>query len=249
MKDPQAKLGLVDGRRWDATLDDLNAVAVPQDRGHCVAVPYVTLVDALKASVSRSGFSIESEAFALTRSGKRMRGFVTCSERSDEDWSLIIGVRSSYDGSCIPGLVVGSIVLECGNIAFHDEVEPNMRRKQTLGLLRDLPDLMYEMTLASKIAKQGVSADIQAMSGKEMQQRDVDGLVAHAIAVKAITDSEASVVRAWYDDMRPEIYGDHTAWCLFNSFTAVMEDQPPFLQLRNTLRITKVFREAVANPN
>jgi hypothetical protein len=226
-------------------MEDLSAVPIPAGRGCYVSLPYVDLVTQVHAEVRRVGLMVDEERYALSRSGARMAGCITCGERTDKEWSLVIGLRSSYDGSIAPCLVVGSHVWSCDNIAFHEVIAP-FKRRQTLGLFRDLISVAAGMVASANSAKIRVAAGIDAMRERTLDERAVRHLVGRAVEGGAITAGKVSRVRERYVEMRPEIYGDCTAWCLFNSFTVVMGDDSPWRLMRNTLRLTNVFLEGIS---
>ena len=73
-----------------------------------------------------------------------MFGVLSCRNGlPDRDHCLALGIRSSYDRSLAVGLVAGSRVFCCDNLAFSGEV--TMHRKHTVNVFRDLPDLIYRM--------------------------------------------------------------------------------------------------------
>jgi hypothetical protein len=67
-----------------------------------------------------------------------------------------------------------------------------------------------------------------------------------AVRGGALPASRLPKVLEYYEGMRPEEFGENTAWSLFNSFTAVTGSQAPWRQMEGTLRLTKVFREALS---
>ncbi len=229
---------------WEATLADLAAVPVPESTESYVPVPYPRLVEELKLHIPRFGLAVEDERYALAREGKQCFGVLTCRNGQVADWGLVIGLRSSYDRSLAVDLVCGSRVFVCDNLAFHGETK--VSRKHTANVFRDLPDLMYRMLADVAAMKSHLALEIERMKGVTLTSERAHHLMVLVIRDGALPASRLPKVLEYYEEMRPEAFGERTAWSLFNSFTAVTGQQPPWRQMESTLRLTKVFRGALS---
>lgn len=229
---------------WTATQGDLASVPVPESTPSYVAVPYPRLVEEVKLHIPRFGLKVEDERYALGREGNQMFGVLTCSNGHVADWALAIGLRSSYDRSLAVDLVAGSRVFVCDNLAFHGETKTT--RKHTVHVFRDLPDMIYNMLSGVAAMKTRMSGEIESMKAKQLTPELAHHLMVQAVRKNALPASKLPKVIDHFDDMHPENFGDKTAWSLFNSFTGVIGAQSPQLQMDNTLRLSSVFREALA---
>ena len=229
---------------WEATKADLAAVPVPEATESYVPVPYMRLIEELKLHIPRFGLTVEDERYALAREGKQCFGVLTCRNGRAADWGLAIGLRSSYDRSLAVDLVSGSRVFVCDNLAFHGETQ--VSRKHTVKVFRDLPDLMYRMLADVSLMKARLAAEIERMKATSLTPEHAHHLMILAVRGGALPASRLPKVLEYYEEMRPEEFGERTAWSLFNSFTAVTGRQAPWLQMESTLRLTKVFREALS---
>src|SRR5437763_654904 len=129
---------------WTADLNALAAVPLPPSTDSYVPVPYIRLLEEVKLQLPRFGLAVSREEYGLAREGQQMFGVLSCRNgRPDADYCLAIGLRSSYDCSLSVGLVAGSRVFCCDNLAFSGEVQA--ARKHTVNVLRDLPDMVYRM--------------------------------------------------------------------------------------------------------
>lgn len=98
---------------WEATKADLASVPVP----------YPRFVEELELHMPRFGLTISEERFALARDGQQMFGVLSCTNgHPDADFCLTIGLRNSYERSLAVGLVAGTRVFCCDNLAFSGEV-------------------------------------------------------------------------------------------------------------------------------
>lgn len=229
---------------WDATFADLASVPVPEPTESYCPVPYARLCEEVKLHIPRFGLKVEDERYALAREGNQMFGVLTCRNGHVADWALAIGLRSSYNRSLSVQLVAGSRVFVCDNLAFHGESQ--VSRKHTVNVFRDLPDLIYRMLGAVSSMKDRMASEIERMKSRHLDEPMAHHLMVRAIRGGAISASRLPKVIEYWDDMLPENFGDRTAWSLFNSFTAVGGQQPPWQQIESTLRLTKVFREVLS---
>jgi hypothetical protein len=230
---------------WNATPGDLASVSVPEETGSYKPVPYGRFVEEVKLHIPRFNLTVESEDYALARDGNQMFGVLTCRNGHVADWALAIGLRSSYDRSLAVQLVAGSRVLVCDNLAFHGETQ--VSRKQTVNVFRDLPTLIYDMLSSVSVMKERMTAEIEGMKETEIDDRLAHHLMVHAVRKGALPASKLPKVIEQYDSMDCQEFRDRNAWSLFNSFTGVIGQQPPWLQMDNTLRLTSAFREAIAH--
>jgi hypothetical protein len=230
---------------WQATLADLACVPLPESTESYVPVPYTRLIEELKIHIPRFGLTVEDERYALAREGKQCFGVLTCRNGHTADWGLALGVRSSYDRSLAVDLVSGSRVFVCDNLAFHGETHAS--RKHTTNVFRDLPDLMYRLLADVSSMKARLAEEIERMKAARLTAERAHHLMILAIRGGALPASRLPKILEHYEGMRPEEFGERTAWSLFNSFTAVTGQQVPWLQMESTLRLTKVFREALSN--
>lgn len=223
---------------WEATVGDLASVAVPEPTDSYVPVPYQRFVEEVKLQIPRFGLRIESERFALAREGNQMFGVLSCRNGHTDDWCLAIGLRSSYDRSLAVGLVAGSHVFVCDNLAFHGESE--VSRKHTINVFRDLPDLIYRMLHGVAALKSLIEKDIRRMKQSPVSEAAANHLMVLAIRSNALPASRLPKLLEMWDRA-----SDRTAWDLYNAFTGIQKSRSPREQIESTLRLTKVFREAL----
>jgi hypothetical protein len=138
------------------------------------------------------------------------------------------------------GLVAGTRVFCCDNLAFSGEV--GMNRKHTANVFRDLPDLIYRMLSQVTVLKARTDEEIAGMKVSPMSP-----VCAHHIMVAAIRAGVTpasrlpKILEAW-DEPKHEEFGPRIAWSLFNAFTEVLKAGPPRQQMEGSLRLTSLFR-------
>lgn len=229
---------------WSATRADLASVEVPEPTESYVPVPYGRLVEEIHLHLPRFGLTAEDERYALAREGNQMFGVLTCLNGHVADWSLAVGLRSSYDRSLAVQLVAGSRVFVCDNLAFHGETQ--VSRKHTANVFRDLPSLIYDMLMSVSRMKENLAVEIEQMKRRTLTVALSHHLMVLALRSGALPASQLPKVIAAYDDLDNPEFEPRSAWALFNAFTATLGQRRPWQQMDGTLRLTKAFREGLS---
>ena len=232
---------MLHGGGWSATLADLAAVPLPEPSPSYVPVPYPRLIEEIKLHVPRFGLEVVREEYGLAREGRQMFGVLTCRNgHSQADYSLALGVRSSVDRSLAIGLVLGSNVICCSNLAFSGEV--TMHRKHTVHVFRDLPDLIYRMLFQVSSMRERIDGEIAAMKSQDLPPAHAHHLMVEAVKANVLPASRLpKVIEAWEEPKHAE-FAPRTAWSLFNAFTEVGKGAGPRAQMEGTLRLSALFR-------
>jgi hypothetical protein len=170
---------------WDLSPADLASIPVPDSTDSYAAVPYPRLLEEVKLQIPRFGLQLKSERYAAARDGNQMFGVLSCTNgHNQEDWCLAIGIGSSYDRSLSVGLVAGSHVFVCDNLAFHGETEAT--RKHTIHVFRDLPDIIYRMLSGVSVMQSLIANDIERMKGTLMEDSTAHDLMVQAVRRNAL---------------------------------------------------------------
>ena len=230
---------------WEATKVDLASVPVPDETDSYVPVPYPRFVEEVELHVPRFGLSIADTRYALARDGLQMFGVLTCTNGNGHaDYALAIGLRNSYDRSLSVGLVAGSHVFCCDNLAFSGEVAA--ARKHTIHVFRDLPDLIYRMLSKVASMQSRIHQEIEGMKARELSAEAADHLMVEAVRRNVLPASNLPrVIDAWEKPIHEE-FAPRTAWSLFNTFTEIAKSRSPRHQMEGTLGLTRIFRTVLS---
>ena len=99
------------------------------------------LLDLVEDTLDRNGLKVVNQAHALGRDGDRYFGLLEVQNgQQHHDYGLVVGLRNSHDQTFPAGLVVGSGVFICDNLAFSGEIV--LSRRHTVYIERDLPQLV-----------------------------------------------------------------------------------------------------------
>ncbi len=230
---------------WEATKADLASVPVPDPTPSYHPVPYGRFVEEVELHVPRFGLTVRSSQYALAREGSQMFGVLTCTNGHDAgDYALAIGFRNSYDRSLSVGLVAGTRVFCCDNLAFSGEVQ--MHRKHTANVFRDLPDLIYRMLSQVAVLKARTDEEIAAMRVLTVSEERAHHLMVEAVRKNVLPASRLpKLIEAWEQPRHAE-FKPRTAWSLLNAFSEVQKGTSARAQIEESLRLSKLFRAEVA---
>ena len=203
------------------TREELLAVPTPRSTGTWFPLPHHDLVEEVEAHLAGSGYEVEAATHALSHGGDRYFGLLQVRPpvRKPTDYVWVVGLRNSHDKSYPAGLVAGTRVLVCDNLAFTGEVQ--LSRKHTRHAVRDLRHLT-----ARAVGKLGdrfrlLDRRFAAYRDEPMADWAAHDIVVRASDCRAITPSQIPhVLREWRRPRHPE-FEPRTAWSLFNAFTEV----------------------------
>lgn len=205
--------------------NELDLVKTPPRQGEWTPVPHAALLEQVTDSLTVFDYQVVAEAHALARAGNHYFGMLQISARAteDRDYSLVVGLRNSHNKAFAAGLVVGSGVFVCDNLAFSGEIK--IARKHTTNIYRDLPMLTH--TAISKLTSRRVDQDkrIDAYKLTRLSPKGADHLIISLLRARVITTQQVvKVVTEWDNPSHPEFAEDgNTVWRLFNATTETLK--------------------------
>ena len=201
------------------------------DRPTWYPLPHRDLVAEVEWQLESAGFQITGSAHALSHEGSRYFGVlqIRTPDLRERDYGWVVGLRNSHDKSLPAGLVAGSHVLCCDNLAFAGEIK--VSRKHTKFAVRDLRHLTSRAVGQLEDRFRGLDERIACYRAWPINDAQAHDLIIRAVDCRAITVSQVpDVVREWrepsYDDFRPR-----SLWSLFNAVTEVHKHLNPHTAL------------------
>ncbi len=186
-----------------------------------------SLIHEIEAHLESAGFNIEGETHALSHDGARYFGVFQVNSpgrlRGEHGW--VVGIRNSHDKTYPAGLVAGTHVLCCDNLAFTGEVK--ISRKHTRFAARDLRHLTSRAVGQLGDRFRQLDERIAAYRGRTLTAPKAHDLVIKAIDCRAITPSQVPGVLAEWRESKHEEFHPRNAWSLFNAFTEVHKGLNP----------------------
>jgi len=202
------------------------------------------VIEEVESRLWNQGFQIKSRTHALSHENARYFGIVevTKPETEHEDYSWIIGIRNSHDKSMSAGVVAGSRVFVCDNLAFSGMIK--IQRKHTRFVQRDFRELTTGAVIQLDNHLQGLDKRIQRYKEIEVTDIQAHDLIIKAVDNGAITNSQIpDVVEQWRTPDH-ECFEARSAWSLSNAYTDVLKRVNPHTQVTRGERLQELFDKA-----
>ena len=203
--------------------DQLALVPTPEATETWFPIPHAALLGQVEDKLKRNGLEIVHEAHSLGHDGNRYFGLLEVRNAdSTHDFSLVVGVRNSHDMTFPAGLVIGSHVHICDNLAFSGEIK--ICRKHTRHIGRDLPQLVE--VAVGRLSDQRHKQEVRFLTYKQSEVSDTEAhdLVIQALDAQVIPSTKIPfVLQEWRDPRHEEFRQGKTAWRLFNAVTEVLK--------------------------
>lgn len=207
-------------------------------------------------SLDNCGLRVVTEAHALSHNNGRYFGLLQVAKKDDsrvieaeilessvgdfthaksagDDYSWVVGLRNSHDKTYPAGLLLGTQVFVCDNLAFNGEIK--IARKNTVFCERDLPRLVSQGV--GRLVEKWHDNDkrINAYKQIELVDREAHDLIVRAIDNGAICGSQVpKVLKEYRTPSHPEFAESHNVWRLFNAVTEVAKDNSLFALPKRT---------------
>jgi len=198
----------------------LNIVETPQPTQTWTPIPHWQLVDEVERSLVNTGFNIVNQSHALSRKDARYFGlFEITNGNNNDDYNTVVGLRNSHDKSFPAGLVIGSGVFVCDNLAFSGEIK--FGRRHTANIVRDLTGLVDAAVGRINALRISQDARIDAYKQAELSQTQADHLLIELLRARVVTSTKIPKILKEYEDPRHFEFREdgETVWRFFNAVT------------------------------
>jgi hypothetical protein len=166
-----------------------------------------------------------------------MFGVLDLRSKDDGDYGLSVGIRNSHDMSFPVGLLLGSRVFVCSNLAFSGEEK--VQTKHTKYVMDRLPKLIC--TAATKLLESRGKQDarLAAYKATEIEKRkEAAFIMLQAIRNDVIpTRLIDPLMDRWEKPTHDEFAESWNAWRMFNAVTEVLKDSSPLKLAERTQRL------------
>lgn len=186
----------------------------------------------METQLESTGFTITEETHALSHEGARYFGVlcVTLPGRMAADFGWVVGLRNSHDQTYPAGLVAGTRVFVCDNLAFSGEVR--ISRKHTRFAERDLRHLTARAVGQLGDRFRGLDDRVEAYKAERITNARAHDIVIRAVDCAAISPAQIPGVLDQWRRPAHEAFASRNAWSLWNAFTEVFKGINPHTALR-----------------
>jgi hypothetical protein len=228
----------------EVSLEDLrqNEVRIPEPSKRHQPISHTVFRDIVLTEVANRGLVVKDEVLGLDKDGARYFGFVTLEPDSiparsgiglgQEDWSLCLGMRNSWDQSFRATLAAGEHVFVCDNLSISGEVV--VGHKNTAGALSKLPGRVFGGLAEILDTVESTQRRIELFQRTAIDENFVDGALMSMLRDKAMPGSKFQSILDEYENPTYEEHGRGTAWTLFNAVTEVLKGTAPQTLIKRT---------------
>ena len=206
---------------------ELATVPAPRPTATWYPVPHIDVADNTISALQDAGYTIKSERWTLAKSDQRLFGVVDLSlplarwDSPGRGASISLGIRSSFDKRLPFGIVAGSRVFVCSNLAFAGEI--SYKRKHTRHGLSDFRGQIESAIKSLPAYQSAESARIESWQRRTLSFTQRDALIlalidTGIIGIRSIRGVLDEVKNPTFDDFR----GEPTVWNTFNLITTAM---------------------------
>lgn len=209
------------------------AVRTPHATDTWVPISHIDLIENVESTIKANGLSIGTQAHSLTHDGNRYFGLMEITiKRPYDDYCWVLGLRNSHDKTFPAGIIAGSSVFVCDNLAFSGEVK--LARKHTRFISRDLPHLVQNAV--GRLMERWHHQDqrLNAYKHSDLDDRTAHDLVIRASDVGVLSNRSIPQVLHEWRKPRYEAFEPRNTWSLFNAFTEVLKGNLLELPRRTT---------------
>jgi hypothetical protein len=227
------------------TVDRREVYGIPTPAGTDTWFPlaHAGLITEVENQLTATGFQVTGESHALSHEGARYFGLFEVNTpgngNGDRDYTWTVGIRNSHDKSYPAGLVAGTKVLICDNLAFCGEVR--ISRKHTRFAARDLRHLTARAVGQLGDRFHQLDERISAYRDRRVTHPQAHDLVIKAVDCRAITPTQVpEVLHQWREPEHAD-FQPRNAWSLFNACTEVFKGINPHTVVNRSQALHGLF--------
>ena len=209
---------------------DLANIATPRATSTWYPVPHVTVADTTVQTLREAGYTVRSERWTLSKADQRLFGVVDLAlplarwDSPGRGATVSLGIRSSFDKRLPLGIVAGSKVFVCSNLAFAGDI--SYKRKHTRFGLDDFRN-QVESAIERLPQYQALESQrIDSWMKFELSVTQRDALILALIDTGVIGIRS---IRAVLNELKQPTYEDFdgkpTIWSTFNVVTTAMRQR------------------------
>lgn len=205
----------------------LSKIATPAATKSWCPVGHSELLDLVGQKAEEHGFKVTEGEHAVSKLGRRYFGVLELQRSNGPksgDYTLCVGLRNSIDRSLSAGLVSGTKVFVCDNMAFSGEV--SIFRQHRRYIKDHLPQMVSDaITFIDDKLFVKEQKRVEAYKSSELADSRVHDLLIKTMDDHVISASDIPMVlKEWRSPRHPEfVKSGPSAWRLFNAYTETLK--------------------------
>jgi hypothetical protein len=219
---------------------DLLSYPVPDTTKTWFPVSHSTVLDETRRALLMGGYTPLREKLSVTRSGSRFFGVIDLETTlGASEVTLAVGIRSSYDKSLSFGLVAGSRVFVCDNLAFSGEI--TVRRKHTRFGLSDFRSQVQQAIASLPTFAMSESQRISRLINLSLSDSTAESRILRCYESGVLNHQTLPVaLKEWRNPSFPD-FESRTGWSLYNAVTYALKGMADRNPDGLSLRTRKLF--------
>jgi len=241
---------------FEATRDQVYGVQAPAPDGRWHPISHAQMLEMVERQLPQYGIDVAGDVrYALSgKDNARMFAVMPVERRGmipNNEWRFVMGLRNSIDKSFPAGMVIGTEVFVCDNLAFNGQVKGEMkgdreiRRRHTKNILQDLPRLVGNMLSGYNALADRVVKEIDVLHEIPMTPAARAELLVNTVRHRLIGPHRLMDVIGYIDNP-PEGQDMETAWGVYNAFTGALRGRSADTVLRESTRLAMLFSDIAA---
>lgn len=218
------------------TRHQLAELPTPAPRGsRHVTRPFIDDVELVRERFVHEGVVVDDEGYGVKydkHTGDALQFFGILAITipgftGDSSYSLMVGLRGSYDQTLTRALAVGSQVFVCDNLAFSGEIE--IKTRQTLNIAHRIPALVSDAVARIPAMAEYQQQRFEAYRNTDLKPRWGDALLVEMVRQGALVPSQLGrAIAEWDEPSHPEhAEQGHSLWRLHNAVTEAVKPANP----------------------
>lgn len=209
---------------------ELAQIQTPRSTSTWYPVPHLTVANTAIETLQDAGYTVRSERWTLSKNDQRLFGVVDLTlplarwDSPGRGATVSLGIRSSYDKRLPLGIVAGSRVFVCSNLAFAGDI--SYKRKHTRFGLNDFRNQVESAIERLPQYQSLESQRIESWVKYELTTTQRDALILALIDIGVIGIRS---IRAVLNELKQPTFEDFdgkpTIWSTFNVITTAMRQR------------------------
>lgn len=215
------------------TRTEIAMMPVPEPMGpRHVVRPFIDDIDLLTEGFKSNGLMIKQEGFGVSMDNKGMPAnffglFELDHEDAADDFSLMVGLRGSYNQRLPRGLAVGSNVFVCDNLAFSGEIA--LHTKQTTFVGDRIPAMFADACKRIPTLANLQTRKFEGYRTHRIMQRVGDAMLVEMVRRGIMVPSQLGRALAEWDKPSHDEHAEdgYSLWRLHNAVTEAIKPANP----------------------
>jgi hypothetical protein len=201
----------------------LARIEAPPPTSTWYPIAHSVVLDRVCETLEGAGFGIDKMQLSVARDEQRFFGTLTLKNRLSNDACLAVGIRNSVDKSFPIGLVAGSRVFVCDNLAFSSEIVI-ARRHTRFGEVR-FNEAVSKAVLGLHEYQIAAQQRITQLQSWELEPQEADSILLRSFESGIVSSRLLpDVIKEWRNPRHPE-FRPRTAFSLLNCFTEILKER------------------------